>query len=189
MREFSWFEKILVSMCLAAIMCSVYYLGFGQERVDIRQEMPVGILNLAKGDTRWKAATQARHFKTWDKQKLYVGDSLYVGAASRLGFRLGAIQFDLLPRTRVSVQMDDGAHRLEAGYGQFEMHLPPGERMRVSVESKYLDLSSVNGGRVSVQIEADRTIRVRNLAGDLVVRTEGRTEYTVPEEEIFRAKN
>lgn len=191
MMVFNYFEKFLLALGLSALICSVYFLRQKDTGPvhEIRREMPLGRIHLHKGDTRWKALSQANHFKTWEKQRLYVGDSLYAGASSRLSFYVGTVHVDLKPHTKLLLTTGDERFVLETSYGQFEMHLPPGERMRVSAGRKFLDLASVNGGRVSVQIEDAEFLRVQNMAGDLVVRTEGKVEYTIPEEQIFRAKN
>ena len=188
---FSIFEKLLISVGVSSLFCSVYFLSQKDAvpAYEIRREMPVGRIHLTTGDTRWRAKSQAHHFKTWDKQRIYVGDSLYAGAASRLSFYFGEVHVDLKPHTKVLLTTSDERFVLETSFGQFELHLPPGDRMRVRAGKKYLDLASVNGGRALVNIEDGESLSVQNMAGDLVVRTEGKVEYTIPEEEIFRAKN
>lgn len=190
MTGYSYLKKFFISVALAAVFCSIYYFAtsYTRSQAEARREMPVGKVNLTSGDTRWKSESQTHQFKTWEKQRLYAGDTLYAGATSRLGFFLGDIHLDLKPHTRVTLRATEENFMLETAFGQFEMHLPPGERMRITAGKKYLDLASVNGGRVNVQVEGDQSLRVQNIAGDLVVRTEGKTEYTVPEEEIFRAE-
>jgi hypothetical protein len=189
MQTLSRLEKFFVALGIAVLFCSVYYLNDGgktERPWSARRDTPVGQIELSSGDTRWAGESQAHHFRTWEKQRLYSGDSLYSGASSRLGFLLGPVRVDLKSHTRLTLTSVENLG-VEALYGEFEIHLPPGERLRVSSGIKTVDLSSVNGGRVNVQIETDRSLRVQNLAGDLIVKTEGKAEYTVPEEEIFRA--
>ncbi len=189
MSKYSRTEKLLVSVAFAFLFCTAYFLATSKmwRSPDVRRDMPLGKINVTNGDTRWKGATQAHQFRTWEKQRLYVGDTLYSGAFSRLGFYLGEMHVDLKPHTRVMLNTGDEKLSLDAYFGQFEIHIPPGDRLRINLDKKFLDLASVNGGRANIQVEVDRTLRVQNMAGDLIVRREGKAEYTVPEEEIIRA--
>jgi len=189
MQGFSRPEKILMGVAASVLLLSVYFLGSGKlwEEKPLRREMPVGKVSLSRGDTRWKGESQVYHFKTWQGQRLYIGDTLYAGVASRLGFFMGEIYVDLKPHTRVTLKPVEEKLSLAATFGELEIHLPPAARMRLNGQTSFLDIASVNGGRMRAWVEGGGKIKVQNIAGDLVVRTEGKTEYTVPEKAFFSA--
>ena len=187
MASMSPFEKFLAAFALAAAVCSSYFLAQSsrpEARVVIR-ELPVGQIQMARGDTRWKGPTYGNHFRTWDKQKLFNGDALYAGAGSRLVLNLGLVEVTMLAQSRLAVAMQEGAE-LKIQYGEIEMGLPPGERVRVSNGTKFFEVSSVNGGRVKISTAGG--LHAQNLDGDLIVRTGGKAEINVPKEEFFRAR-
>jgi hypothetical protein len=190
MKRFSVAEKTLMIMAVTALAGSLYFLNsdYLWNQKTMRREMPVGQVKQSRGDTRWKGQSQVHHFGTWNEQRLYIGDSLYAGVGSRLAFYVGEVHVNLKPHTRVTLRPVEEKIALEASFGELEIHLPPGARMRLNVAQKYIDLASVNGGRINARIGTDGAINVQNISGDLVVRTEGKIEYTVPEEEFFSAQ-
>jgi len=182
----SRFEKILASLAVATVICCCFFMGKDSQESheQTRNEMPVGQIQMARGDTRWKGLAYGNHFRTWDKQKLFDGDALYSGAASRLVMTFGEVEITMLSQSRLAFGMNEGPE-VKIQYGDVEMHLPAGERLRVSNKLKSFEVSSVNGGRVKVSTAGG--LHVQNLEGDLIVRTDGRLEINIPKEEIFRA--
>lgn len=171
-------EQLILALAASALSFCLY-LSFKPIKAELRNEIPVGRVSILSGDVRYQESSSSRHFKVWRGQRLYKGDALYAGESSILKFSMGEIPVKLHAFSLAKLSLDQNWFGLELSYGEVEVQLPAGERLRLRSRTKLLEMASVNGSRVTANVDTNGNIQIQSVSGDVVISPDGQAPYTI----------
>lgn len=107
-------------------------------------------------------------------KKLSFENRVFSTSEKSHGFAVGDSFIELEPFTSVKADRQNHLLTLKSLMGKLELNIPAGRWVRFETGGKYLDVTSMDGGRVKAE-EFMGAFQLRNVAGDLLVKEGART--------------
>lgn len=118
--------------------------------------------------------TAAVSFAPKAGNKLNFENRIYSTSEKSQGITIEDTFIELAPFTSVKADRFDYLLTLKGLMGKLEVNIPAGKWVRFETGDKYLDITSMDGGRVKAEALMG-AFQLRNVAGDLLVKEGSRT--------------